>query len=211
MAIKARIRRNAKSGNDAPWRSRIVGEAEVDPRSLTPNPENWRKHPQRQQDALTGVLNEVGWVQRVVQNARSAEKGWPKGSKPTILDGHARVELAVARGEKSVPIVKVDLTQEEERLVLATLDPIGALAEADDEKLEELLADLDASERALLDDVFDLQEHDDDSVESDDDGAAKLTGGMEYRVVVECTGEADQALLMEQLEATGRKCRPLIS
>ena len=34
------------------WRSRIVGHGEEDPARLTPNPQNWRKHPRRQRAAL---------------------------------------------------------------------------------------------------------------------------------------------------------------
>ena len=41
-----------------------------------------------------------------------------------------------------MPVLYVDLDPEEEALVLATLDPIGAMAGRDDEKLQALLADV---------------------------------------------------------------------
>lgn len=113
-----------------PWRSRIVGEGEEDPAKLVPHPANWRAHPPGQQAALEDALGRIGWVQRVVVNRRTGR----------IVDGHLRVELALARGERSVPVVYVDLAPEEERVVLATFDPIGALAEANREALEGLLA-----------------------------------------------------------------------
>ena len=53
--------------------------------------------------------------------------------------------MAVAAGEW-VPVLYVDLTEEEEALVLATLDPISAQAEKDQVKLNALLAELQASE-----------------------------------------------------------------
>ncbi len=59
-----------------------------------------------------------------------------------VVDGHARVALALARGEATVPVLYVDLDPAEEALVLATLDPIGAMAGRDDEKLRTLLAGL---------------------------------------------------------------------
>jgi hypothetical protein len=147
MAIKARLKRAAVADTGEAWRSRIVGEGDVAPSSLEAHPNNWRKHPDRQQRALAGVLSKVGWVQRVVVNKRTGR----------IIDGHARVELAVKRGETSVPVVWVDLSEEDEKLVLATLDPIGALAEADDTKLEELLGSvLSSGDNAdLLGDTFD--------------------------------------------------------
>ena len=45
-----------------------------------------------------------------------------------------RVELALAHREMSVPVAHVDLDDDEERLVLASFDPIGAMAHADEEK-----------------------------------------------------------------------------
>jgi ParB-like chromosome segregation protein Spo0J len=56
-----------------------------------------------------------------------------------LLDGHLRLELALERGEDSLPVVVVDLTERQEQLALATLDPIGAQAEADPELLAALL------------------------------------------------------------------------
>ena len=111
------------------WRSRIVGEATVDPRTLTEHPDNWRLHPGLQQRALAGVLDEVGWVQRVLVNRRSGR----------LIDGHLRVALARERGEASIPVQYVDLSEAEEAAVLATLDPITGLARADASALEQTL------------------------------------------------------------------------
>jgi len=114
------------------WRSRIVGHDSVPPSELTANPRNWRKHPKAQQQALADVLDRVGWVQDVIVNQRTG----------LLVDGHARLELALRRGEDSVPVVYVDLEPDEEALVLATLDPLSAMAEADDEALRALMADV---------------------------------------------------------------------
>ena len=122
-----------------PWSSRIVGECDVPPEALIANPANWRRHPQAQRAAIAAALGTVGWVQRVIRNRRTGH----------LLDGHVRVEEARARGEASVPVVEVDLSEEEEQLVLATLDPLGAMAEADTAKLTELLAGVTPPDAAL--------------------------------------------------------------
>jgi hypothetical protein len=101
-----------------PWRNRIVGTGEEAPDQLVANPLNWRTHPGPQRDALRGSLAEVGWVQQVLVNQRTGH----------VVDGHARVEEALSRQEATVPVLYVDLSPEEEALVLATLDPIGAMA-----------------------------------------------------------------------------------
>ncbi len=128
--------------------SRIVGDGEVAPDQLLANPANWRKHPKEQVDALEGLLKQVGWVQRVIVNRTTGH----------VVDGHARVELAIRRSEKSVPVVYVELTPEEENLVLASLDPIGGLATTDSDKLAELLADLKVEDEALKAMLHDLAE-----------------------------------------------------
>ena len=126
------------------WRNRIVGAGDEAPDQLVANPRNWRTHPGAQRDALRGSLSTVGWVQQVLVNRTTGH----------VVDGHARVEEAISRNEPTVPVLYVELTPEEEALVLASLDPIGAMAERDDARLTELLAELnvdDAGLAALLD------------------------------------------------------------
>lgn len=125
-----------KHGN---LRSRIVGEGVEAPDQLLANPLNWRTHPKEQVDALEGLLREVGWVQRVIVNRTTGH----------IVDGHARVELALRRSESAVPVLYVELTEAEERLVLAALDPIGGLAGKDAAVLDELLQGVHTEDPAL--------------------------------------------------------------
>lgn len=130
----------------AAWRNRIVGEGEEVPDQLLANPWQWKVHPKAQQDAIDGVLSEVGWVQRVIVNRQTQH----------LVDGHARVALAIRRGEKSVPVIYVDLTEAEEKLVLASIDPLSAMAAADAGKLDELLREVstgDAAVQAILADL----------------------------------------------------------
>ena len=122
----------------ANWRNRIVGEGEEAPDQLLTNPQNWRIHPRSQRAALDGVLSEVGWVQRVVVNRRTGH----------VMDGHLRIDLAMERGEKTVPVVCVDLSADEEALILATLDPLSALAFADKDKPDELLREVKSGDAA---------------------------------------------------------------
>jgi DNA modification methylase len=123
----------------SPWRNRIVGHGEEAPAQLVPNERNWRRHPVGQQKALAGALAEVGWVQQVVVNKTTGR----------LVDGHLRVELALARDEATVPVTYVELSEDEERIVLATLDPLAAMADTDTAKLAELLRDLAPADRDL--------------------------------------------------------------
>jgi DNA modification methylase len=116
-----------------------VGTGDEAPDQLLANPANWRTHPKAQQQALAGVLDQVGWVSAILVNRRTGH----------LVDGHLRVELAITRGEASVPVSYVDLDADEEALVLASLDPLAAMAGVDDEKLRALLADVSVDDEAL--------------------------------------------------------------
>lgn len=114
------------------WSNRIVGHGEEDPTQLLANPKNWRLHPKAQQDALAGVLDEVGWVAEVIVNRTTGH----------VVDGHLRVGLAISRQERAIPVRYVELTEAEEALVLASLDPISAMASRDMDQLQALLSEV---------------------------------------------------------------------
>jgi len=78
---------------------------------------------------MGGVLDDIGWIQDVIVNERTGR----------LIDGHLRVELAIKRGEKTVPVKYVDLSEEEEERALATFDPITSMAETDRELLNSLV------------------------------------------------------------------------
>jgi hypothetical protein len=128
------------------WQNRIVGYGEERPDDLLANPRNFRVHPKHQQSALSGVLSEVGVVQNVLVNKRTN----------TLVDGHLRVTLAMRSGQPTIPVTYVDLTDAEEALVLATLDPISALAVADKEQLDHLLREVTTSDAAVMQMLADL-------------------------------------------------------
>jgi hypothetical protein len=116
-------------------KNRIVGSAEVDPKEIKANAKNWRKHPQAQRNALEGVLKEVGWVQEVIINRTTG----------SLIDGHLRVSLALEKKEPVIPVKYVELSEQEEMLILATIDPIAAMAVSDRALLEQLLAETTSS------------------------------------------------------------------
>ncbi|HEY7065853.1 MAG TPA: hypothetical protein VII06_30540 [Chloroflexota bacterium] len=121
------------------WRNRIVGYGEEAPDQLVANPRNWRIHPTGQQEALLGVLRQVGVVQDVLVNRTTG----------FVVDGHLRVMLALREGQAVIPVKYVELSPEEEALVLATFDPLAALAGIDKEQLAALLQEVETSDAAV--------------------------------------------------------------
>jgi len=128
--------------------NRIVGSGEESLDQIQFNPRNWRVHPLNQQNALKGVLEEVGWVQEVIINQRTGH----------LVDGHLRCQLAAREGAKTIPVKYVDLSEEEEALVLSTLDPIAAMATTDKAKLDELFASIETDNADVLKMLDDIAE-----------------------------------------------------
>ena len=120
-------------------RDRIVELRRVKASELLPNPRNWRTHPKGQQDALKGVLAEVGYADALL--AREVE-----GGSLMLIDGHLRAETTP---DQEVPVLVLDVNEDEADKILATLDPLAAMAEASAEKLEELLGDVKTNSEAV--------------------------------------------------------------
>jgi hypothetical protein len=128
------------------WESKIVGHAKVDPKSLTAHPLNFRTHPEAQKAALRGSISEVGFIRSVTVNKRTGR----------IVDGHERVEEAIASGQPEIDVEYVDLSEEDEKKALAFLDPISAMAGEDAGKLDELLSGIEVEDTALQSMLDDL-------------------------------------------------------
>jgi hypothetical protein len=121
------------------WQNRITRYGEAAPDQLLANPKNWRVHPKGQQDALEGALRKVGVVQNIVVNERSGK----------LLDGHLRARMAISSGQPSVPVTFVDLSDEEEALILATIDPVTGLAGTDQKLLDSLITEIRLSDLGM--------------------------------------------------------------
>jgi len=127
-------------------RDRIKGLRRVKASSLRPSPRNWRIHPKEQEDALRGLLAEIGFA-----NVALVRELPDKSLE--LIDGHLRTGIA---GNEKIPVIVLDVTEQEAGKLLATLDPLAAMAEADPNALQALLAEVETSSdavRAVLDEL----------------------------------------------------------
>lgn len=186
--------------NSSPWRNRITSHGTEAPEQLLANPRNFRIHPKNQQDALSGVLNEIGWIQSVIVNQRTG----------FVIDGHLRVALAISHNELEIPVVYVDLSDEEEALALASIDPISAMADTDKALLDDLLRDVSSADAGVMAMLSDLAEK--NGLVKD---ATDVTGTVDditekWSVLIECDDEQQQRDLLERFDAEGLTCRALM-
>lgn len=133
-------------GTPGRWRSRIVGHDRVPPDQLLANPLNFRKHPQRQREALKGSIDQIGYIRSVTVNRVTGN----------LVDGHERVWQALTTDQPLIDVEYVELSPEEERLALASMDPISEMAMIDGPALESLLAEVSTGDPALMELFADL-------------------------------------------------------
>ena len=114
-------------------RDRIKELRRMKASELIPNEKNWRRHPNTQKLALSGILEEIGYADALL--AREREDG-----ELVLVDGHLRRSVSP---DAEVPVLVLDITEEEEDLLLTTLDPLASMAETDNERLEALLDSID--------------------------------------------------------------------
>ncbi len=183
-----------------PIRDRIKQLRRVKASDLRPNPKNWRLHPARQRQALKAVLGEIGYADAVL--AREL----PDGSL-MLIDGHLRAEVTP---DTQIPVLILDVDEAEADKILATHDPLAALAETDAAALGHLLSQITTEDQALQTVL--------DQLSTGKDQAATVTGPSDkveieipesYQVVVDCSGEPQQQDLYERLTGEGFSCRLL--
>jgi hypothetical protein len=190
-------------------RDRIRELRRVRADELRPNPRNWRVHPPAQQDALRGVLAEIGYADALL--ARELADG-----TLMLIDGHLRAETTP---DAVVPVLVLDVDEAEADKILLTHDPLSAMATASEEQVRALLAEVKTESgavREMLDGV--AREAGRSLLPADFDtlrpGKANSTAWEVrvpecYQVVVECRDEDDQQSVFERMRAEGYKCRVL--
>lgn len=134
------------------WRSRVVGFVEKPANQFTANALNFRRHPNKQRDAFRGLVSEIGFAGAVLENVTTGN----------LIDGHLRIEEALSVDENQlIPCVQVELSGAEEKLLLASYDPLSATATADKDVLDTLLREVSTGDAAVREMLSKLAENND--------------------------------------------------
>jgi hypothetical protein len=101
----------------------------VEAGTLTPNPNNWRRHSTGQIDAIKALIDdpEVGWAGVLLYNERTQR----------LIDGHARQKAVDPK--TIVPVMVGSWGDEAEAKLLLALDPISAMADGDYKSYQQLM------------------------------------------------------------------------
>jgi DNA modification methylase len=120
-------------------RDRVVALRRVPANLLRENPNQWRVHSKAQLAALRDAIDEVGFATAIL--VRQLEDG-----TYMIIDGHGRQGVV---GDAEIPVIVLDVNEPEALKLLATLDPLAAMAGADDERLAALLKSVETDSEAI--------------------------------------------------------------
>ena len=178
------------------YQDRIVEFIRVPASQLQPNPSNWRTHSAEQRDALSAVLEEIGFAGAVL--ARRLADGTLQ-----LIDGHLRVETAA---EQLVPVLVLDVDDQAADKVLATFDALTSMAGSDSAKLKALLERIEPGSPAIQN-IFEHLQSAAGQLNSQADSDKEVEIPPAYQVLVECQDEAQQQSVYEELTASGLECR----
>jgi len=158
-------------GHAMKFQDRVVGLVRLPGSRILPAPKNFRTHGASQRDAMRGVLADVGisgtavvWVPdpiaqgdltSIPRGDDEAFREWFKRYRGDfqLIDGHLRAEEIRDQG---LPCVVLDVDEREAAELLATFDPIGALAGFDKARYVSLAADFNSTNSAVQQLVADM-------------------------------------------------------
>jgi hypothetical protein len=184
-----------------PIRNRIKGHRRVRAGDLVPHEWNFRLHPEGQRNALEALYNQVGF-------ARSLLAFELPDGRLKLIDGHLRRDLTP---DMEVEVEVLDVTEEEARALLLSIDPLAALAQTQEQlhrrlveltpaDTEELRAAWEASVRAEV-----------DRCQTDALPEAVDPGPEQFLVLITCRDERHQCELLSRFRDEGLQCKALLS
>jgi hypothetical protein len=181
-------------------RNRIKGHRRVRAGDLLPHELNYRLHPDQQRSALEALYREVGFARSLL--AYELPDGRLK-----LIDGHLRRDLDP---DMEVDVEILDVSEEEARALLLSIDPLAALA-LTQEQLHDRLLELTPPVSPELQVVWETVA-DASLAASDECEKADITSIPEqFLILVECRDENQQIELLRRFQSEGMECRALLS
>jgi hypothetical protein len=185
-------------------RNRIKTHRRVRAGDLVPHEFNFRTHDETQRAALAALYRDVGFARSLL--AYELPDGRLK-----LIDGHLRRAMDP---DMEVEVEVLDVTEDEARTLLLSIDPLAALAETQQQlrdRLQELVPEVpeelrlawEATARAAIDTP---------PIDSPPEDRLPLRGvPAQFAVLIPCRDEMHQVELLTRLQEEGLECRALLS
>src|SRR5476651_1211991 len=181
-------------------RNRIKGHRKVRAGDLVPHEWNFRLHTGAQTAALAAIYQEVGF-------ARSLLAFELPDGRLKLIDGHLRRDFDP---DMEVDVEVLDVTEEEARKLLLTIDPLASLAEQQEQIRQRLLQITPAKSADLQ---LAWQTAANALLETPHAGPAKgfKTIKEQYLILITCRDEKEQVELLGRFKDEGRECKAVLA
>ena len=177
-------------------RNRIKSHRRVRAGDLVPHEWNFRLHPELQKAALHAIYQEVGFARSLL--AYELPDGRLK-----LIDGHLRRDLDP---DMEVEVEILDVTEEEARKVLLTIDPLAALAETQEQLHQRLLEQTPTDNNAL---AAAWEAAAKQVLEREPEPVRAIPE--QFLILVTCRGENQQVELLGRFREEGLECRAMMA
>jgi hypothetical protein len=189
-----------RTTDHGPIRNRIKAHRKVRAGDLVPHEWNFRAHPEAQRAVLAGIYHEVGFARSLL--AYELPDGRLK-----LIDGHLRRDIDP---DMEVDVEVLDVTEEEARKLLLTIDPLAALAEQQDQLRRRLLditpatnPDLQLAWQSAADAILQTPHK--------EPRRGVQSAPEQYMVLITCRDEKEQIELLLRFKQEGLECKALLS
>jgi hypothetical protein len=180
-----------------PIHNRIKSHRRIRAGDLVPHEWNYRTHPDTQRAALLALYQEVGFARSLLAYEM------PDG-RLKLLDGHLRRDIDP---NMEVDVEILDVTDEEARALLLSLDPLAALAETQTQLYQRLLELTPVQSPELMD----FWQAAADAAAEEKPTRSFDTVREQYLVLVTCRDEEHQVALLQRFQGEGLPCKALLS
>jgi hypothetical protein len=183
-------------------RYRIKGHRRVRAGDLVPHELNPRTHSDAQRAALAALYAEIGFARSLL--AYELPDGRLK-----LIDGHLRRALDP---NMDVEVEVLDVSDDEARKLLLSIDPLAGLAGYDAQVLDDLRRLTDTSSD-ILRDLWDTLAASEAEVAAELERARTPPHALpeQYLIVIECRDESHQVELLERFQQEGLVCQAKVA
>jgi hypothetical protein len=186
-------------------KNRIKAHRKVKVKDLVPHELNPRVHSDDQREALRALLGEIGFARSVL--AYELPDGRLK-----LIDGHLRRSELDPDAEIDVEVL--DVSDDEARKLLLSIDPLALLADYDQSALAHL-REITATDNATLAALWSNLQRQGQVVKDTLDQATRRPLEQhvkeQFLILIECDSEKEQLQMLQTLLDQGNKCRALTS
>ncbi|MCI0462851.1 MAG: hypothetical protein L0Z62_38380 [Gemmataceae bacterium] len=185
-------------------RNRIIAHVTVRAGDLVPHPLNFREHPRQQRQALAASYEEFGFARSLLGYRL------PDG-RIQLIDGHLRAEL---HPDLPVTVELLDVTEEEARKLLLTLDPLAALAQTNAQTVQRLAESVQTAQKSLETLWGSLAQQNEQvraRLASQSQPKPVTETAEQFVILVQCATEQEQLALLRRFREEGLECRALVS